>query len=235
MEKPVTVVIADRSLQLCRELRTALEETGVFEVVAITNEGGKATEIVNRLSPDVFVIDLMIPIEGGMSVLRDIMPQKPRLCVIAISFFTTEYTEYALIDLGVCHLQFKPFDIHELWREHSRKIRYVTNHSAQQLCALGIPANILGYPYLQKAIELTVKDPTATANITGDIYVPIASFFNTTPDQVRFEISRAVRHAWECGDSEQMLLLFGYDTVDIGANKEFIAAIADRIRLGLTE
>ena len=48
MEKPATVVIADQSVQLCRELRTALEETGVFEVVAITNEGGKAIELVNR-------------------------------------------------------------------------------------------------------------------------------------------------------------------------------------------
>lgn len=202
MGKPVTVVIADQSVQLCRDLRIALEETGVFEVVAITNEGGKAMELVNRLSPDVFVIDLMIPMKGGRSDLKEIIPQKPRLCVVAISFFATEYTEYALVELGVCHLQLKPFDMHsaghyieQLWREHSRKIRAVTHHSAQQLCALGIPANILGFLYLQKAIELTVKDPTATANITRDIYVPIASFFCTTPGQVRCEISRAIQLA----------------------------------------
>ena len=242
MEKPATVVIVDQSVQLCRELRTALEETGVFEVVAITNEGEKATELVNRLSPDVLVIDLMIPMEGGMCVLRDIMPQKSRLCVVAITFFATEYTEYALIEMGVCHLLLKPFDIHsagpyieQVWREYSRKIRSVTCHSAHMLCALGIPTNILGYPYLQKAIDLAIKDPTATANITRDIYVPIASFFNTTPEQVRFEISRAVQHAWEFGDREQMQLFFGHGTVKAGANEKIIAAIANRIRLGLTE
>lgn len=155
MEKPVTVVIADRSVQLCRELRTALEETGVFEVVAITNEGGKAMELVNRFSPDVFVIDLMIPMKGGRSDLREIIPQKPRLCVVAISLFATEYTEYALIEMGVCHLLLKPFDMHsagpyieQLWREYSRKIKSVTYHSARMLCTLGIPTNILGFPYL---------------------------------------------------------------------------------------
>lgn len=242
MEKPATVVIADQSVQLCRELRTALEETGAFEVVAITNEGGEATELVNRLSPDVLVIDLMIPMEGGMCVLRDIMPQKSRLCVVAITFFATEYTEYALIEMGVCHLLLKPFDIHsagpyieQVWREYSRKIRSVTCHSAHMLCALGIPTNILGYPYLQKAIELAIKDPTATANITRDIYVPIASFLNTTPEQVRFEISRSVQDAWEFGDREQMQLFLGHGTVKAGANEKFIAAIANRIRLELKE
>ena len=78
MEKPATVVIADQSVQLCRELRTALEETGVFEVVAITNEGGKAIELVNRFSPDIFIIDLMIPLVECMPDLREIIPQKNR-------------------------------------------------------------------------------------------------------------------------------------------------------------
>lgn len=242
MEKPATVVIADQSVQLCRELRTALEETGAFEVVAITNEGGKAIELVNRFSPDIFIIDLMIPLVECMPDLREIIPQKPRLCVVAITFFATEYTEYTLIERGVCHLLLKPFDIHsvgpyieQVWRKYSRKIRYVTYHSAHMLCTLGIPTNILGYPYLQKAIELAIRDSTATANITRDIYVPIASFFNTTPELVRFEISRAVQHAWEFGDREQMQLLFGHGTVKAGANEKFIAAIANRIRLGLTE
>ena len=103
------------------------------------------------------------------------------------------------------------------------------------LCTLGIPTNILGYPYLQKAIELAIRDYTATANITRDIYVPIASFFNTTPDQVRFEISRAVQDSWEFGDREQMQLYLGHDTASVGSNGEFVAAIAKRIRLGLTE
>lgn len=245
MEKPVTVVIADQSVQLCRELRAALEETGAFEVVAITNEGGKATELVDRLSPDVFIIDLMIPMEGVMYILRDIMPQKPRMCVIAISFFATEYMEYSLIELGVCHLQYKPFDMHhagpyiqKLWREHRRKIRSITYHSAQHLRALGIPADVLGYPYLQKAIELAVNNSTAAANITRDIYVPIASFFHTTPDQVRCEISRAVKLALKCGDSELLQSFYKYrpsNKTGVATNGEFIATIAERIRLIVTE
>ena len=239
MEKPVTVVIADQSVQLCRELRTALEKTGVFKVVAITNKGEKATELVNRLSPDMLVIDLMIPTEGGMCVLRDIMPQKSRLCVVAITFFATEYTKYALIKMGVCHLLLKPFDIHssgpyieQVWREYSNKIRSVTCHSAHMLCALGIPTNILGYPYLQKAIELAIRDSTATANITRDIYIPVASIFNTTTDQIRCEISRAVQLAWKCDDSKLLQSIIHYPisnkTNEI-SNEKFIAALAKHV------
>lgn len=239
MEKPITVVIADQSVQLCRQLRTALEETGAFEVVAITNEGGKAIELVNQFSPDVFVIDLMIPVKNGGSYLGEIIPQKPRLCVIAISFFTTEYTEYTLIERGVCHLLFKPFNMHsagpyieQVWREYSRKIRYVTHHSAHMLCALGIPTNILGFPYLQKAIELTVNDPTAAANSTRDIYIPIASIFNTTANQVRYEISRAVQLALKCGDPKLLQSIFKNplsNQTDEISNEKFIAALAKHV------
>lgn len=236
MDKPITVVIADQSVQLCRQLRTALEETDAFEVVAITNEGGKAMELVDRFSPDMFIIDLMIPVKNGGSYLGEIIPQKPRLCVIAISFFTTEYTEYTLIERGVCHLLFKPFDMHsagpyieQVWKEYSRKNRYITYYSAQQLRALGIPTYILGFPYLQKAIELTAKDPTAAANITRDIYIPIASIFNTTANQVRYEISRAVQLALKCDDPKLLQSIFKNllsNQTDELSNENFIAALA---------
>lgn len=62
--------------------------------------------------------------------------------------------------------------------------------------------------------------------------MPIASFFCTTPDQVRCEISRATQLVKECDDSELLQSYFSHSpsgTVNVDTNGEFIAAIAERV------
>ena len=99
---------------------------------------------------------------------------------------------------------------------------------------IGVPAHIKGYQYLREAIMMSVEDPTMISSITKILYPTIAKRFQTTPSRVERAIRHAIEVAWSRGRMETLDALFGY-TIDTGkgkpTNSEFIALIADRIRL----
>lgn len=99
---------------------------------------------------------------------------------------------------------------------------------------IGVPAHIKGYQYLREAIMMSVDDPAMISSITKILYPTIAKRFQTTPSRVERAIRHAIEVAWSRGKMETLDALFGY-TIDTGkgkpTNSEFIALIADRIRL----
>ncbi len=99
---------------------------------------------------------------------------------------------------------------------------------------IGVPAHIKGYQYLREAIIVSVEDAEMLNSITKLLYPSIAKKFQTTPSRVERAIRHAIEVAWSRGRMETLDALFGY-TVNHGkgkpTNSEFIALIADRIRL----
>ena len=99
---------------------------------------------------------------------------------------------------------------------------------------IGVPAHIKGYLYLREAIMMAVEDIEMLNSITKVLYPTIAKKFQTTPSRVERAIRHAIEVAWSRGRMETLDALFGY-TVNTGkgkpTNSEFIALIADRIRL----
>ncbi len=99
---------------------------------------------------------------------------------------------------------------------------------------IGVPAHIKGYQYLREAIIMSIEDPTMISAITKILYPTIAKRFQTTPSRVERAIRHAIEVAWNRGRMETLDALFGY-TIDTGkgkpTNSEFIALIADKIRL----
>ncbi|MGN0402924.1 MAG: sporulation initiation factor Spo0A C-terminal domain-containing protein [Acetatifactor sp.] len=99
---------------------------------------------------------------------------------------------------------------------------------------IGVPAHIKGYQYLREAIMMSVEDSGMISSITKILYPTIAKRFQTTPSRVERAIRHAIEVAWSRGRMETLDSLFGY-TIDTGkgkpTNSEFIALIADKIRL----
>ncbi len=99
---------------------------------------------------------------------------------------------------------------------------------------IGVPAHIKGYQYLREAIMMSVEDQSMISSITKILYPTIAKKFQTTPSRVERAIRHAIEVAWSRGRMETLDALFGY-TIDTGkgkpTNSEFIALIADKIRL----
>ena len=104
----------------------------------------------------------------------------------------------------------------------------------QMLHEIGIPAHIKGYQYLRDAIIMSVQDPEMLSSVTKILYPTIAKRHQTTSSRVERAIRHAIEVAWSRGKMDTINALFGY-TVSGGkgkpTNSEFVALIADKIRL----
>ncbi len=106
----------------------------------------------------------------------------------------------------------------------------VTKH----MCEFGIPANLQGYQYIRTAIMMAAEDMSILNYITKRLYPEIAKKYSTTSSRAERSIRHAIEAAWKKGSAEVMNEVFGYTIQsDKGkpTNSEFIAAIADRVRL----
>ena len=101
---------------------------------------------------------------------------------------------------------------------------------------IGVPAHIKGYQYLREAIMLILKDKDILYNITKDLYPTLAQAHNDTPSRVERAMRHAIEVAWDRGNPEKLMDIFGY-TIDgckgKPTNSEFIALLADKIALQL--
>lgn len=99
---------------------------------------------------------------------------------------------------------------------------------------VGVPAHIKGYQYLREAIMMVVNDIDVINQITKQLYPEIAQKYKTTPSRVERAIRHAIEVAWGRGEPSVVESIFGY-TVSAAkgkpTNSEFIAMIADKLRL----
>ena len=101
---------------------------------------------------------------------------------------------------------------------------------------VGVPAHIKGYQFLREAIIMSVKNAEMINQVTKLLYPDIANKYGTTPSRVERAIRHAIEVAWGRGDPKVTESIFGYTvSADKGkpTNSEFIAMIADKLRLEL--
>ena len=83
---------------------------------------------------------------------------------------------------------------------------------------------------------LVINDTEVINQITKSLYPKIAVKYGTTPSRVERAIRHAIEVAWGRGDQKVVENIFGY-TISASkgkpTNSEFIAMIADKLRLEL--
>jgi two-component system response regulator AlgR len=86
------VLIVDDEPPARERLRSMLAEAGGFEVAGEAGNGVEALELVDRLAPDILLLDVRMPGIDGLEVARQLATQPEPPAVI----FTTAFDEYAL-------------------------------------------------------------------------------------------------------------------------------------------
>lgn len=82
---PISVVICDDVPELRRLTRVVLEEDGEIQVVGEAADGREALEVIERLQPDVVVLDLSMPELDGLEaipIIHQVAP-KAEICVFS--------------------------------------------------------------------------------------------------------------------------------------------------------
>jgi len=86
----VTIVLADDHHVVRQGLRTLLESESDFRVVGEAGDGLEAVQLVERLQPDVLVLDLMMPSLDGLEVTRQVSQRSPQTRVVILSMHSSE-------------------------------------------------------------------------------------------------------------------------------------------------
>ncbi len=102
MSKKIRVLVVDDSALMRRMLTDILSEAADIEVVSTAESGEEAVEKVLKLSPDVVILDLLMPGMGGLAALREIMRRKPTPVIVFSSYdkpdITIESLEMGAVD-----------------------------------------------------------------------------------------------------------------------------------------
>ncbi len=91
MKKPTTsIVLADDHRIVLEGLHALLDAEPDFDVIGKTGDGLKTLDLVNKLNPDVLVLDLMMPGINGLEVARQINKQAQNTKIIILSMYDDE-------------------------------------------------------------------------------------------------------------------------------------------------
>ncbi|MCM1180128.1 MAG: sporulation transcription factor Spo0A [Clostridium sp.] len=207
--------------------------------------------------PDVVVLNPVMPVLDGIGVIEkartEIQLDKIRFIFVAspeqirvlnvlrdrknVKFLPWEENENTL---EKCILE-SPNNIHNTDLQLEDMIVQKGNRNkdlnvlvTQMIHEIGVPAHIKGYLYLRTAILMAVENMDVLNAVTKQLYPDIAAQYNTTDTRVERAIRHAIEVAWERGNIDMLHELFGYTIqADKGkpTNSEFIALVADKIRL----
>ncbi len=95
----------------------------------------------------------------------------------------------------------------------------------------GIPANIGGYKFVRDSIIFSIEHENEVCRITKNVYPAVAEKYGTTPARVERSIRNAIATSWHRADKNAIFDIFGNTTGDKPTNGEFIAAVAEKVRL----
>lgn len=247
----IKVLVADDNREFAELLKEFISEQRDMQVVGIGYNGNEVLEMIETYTPDVVILDIIMPVLDGIGVLEKIqsMKVKPEPKVIMLTAFGQETITKRAVELGASYYILKPFDMDILINRIRQVVRIPTGNNKTPIMTrgknvdasitnviheIGVPAHIKGYHYLREAISMVYKDVEILGSITKVLYPKIADKYNTTPSRVERAIRHAIEVAWGRGNVDAIRSVFGY-TVSVGkakpTNSEFIAMVADKLRI----
>ena len=105
------ILIADDDVNICELIRLYLEKGGFRTVIA--NDGQKAVELALNESPDLILLDVMMPRLDGWQVCREVR-KKSQVPIIMLTAKDEVFDKVLGLELGADDYMTKPFDTKEL-------------------------------------------------------------------------------------------------------------------------
>jgi len=246
----IEVLLADDNREFTNLLSEYISEQNDMVVTGVAYNGEEVLRLLEetRETPDVLILDIIMPHLDGLGVLERLreMNLSPMPKIIMLTAFGQENITQKAVQLGASYYILKPFDMEIL----ANRIRQLVGNSTvissssssysssvlksnvvpiakgKNLDAnitsiiheIGVPAHIKGYQYLREAITMVYNNIEILGAITKTLYPAIAEKFKTTPSRVERAIRHAIEVAWTRGNIDSISHLFGY-TINISKSK----------------
>ena len=249
------MLIVEGGGEYCAKCASLLKTYG-FDTVVAPKDGLAVAQLIGETRPKVVLMDVFMPRLDAIGVMNSVkemgLGYEPRFMVT--STFSNQMLENELMSAGASYFFLMPFDpevmverIVKLAGVPSAPIGASAEHAAggepnlelmvtEIIHQIGVPAHIKGYHYVRESIMLAVQTPEIINSVTKLLYPTVAKKFGTTASRVERAIRHAIEVAWDRGDVDTLNSYFGY-TIHNGrgkpTNSEFVAMIADKLRLRL--
>ena len=218
MDDLITVLIVDDNAEIVDVLYNHLNQRNGILITGIARDGIEAIDMIKRLTPDIVLLDIIMPNLDGIGVLERIsmMQLKRKPIFLVLTAISNEIFIQRAMELGAEYYMLKPFAMnvltmriqqlyHErnndkiktpIWGSRSADMPETTVGDLETVVTilireLGITPNISGYYFLREAVILAVESQYAHRSISRYVYPTIANKNNTT---VR-SVDRAIRGA----------------------------------------
>lgn len=247
--KKISVLIADNNPVLLDALSKEISDDTQLELIAATDNGKDAYEIITTQKPDVAVFDLLLPYYDGFTLVEKIKTEgivSEETKLVMSSPLTNDSLTSEIFRRGVDYVLAKPYDLKTMTNKikkiytimnssmykygESHDIDYIISDILTDIC---IPANLTGYKYIITAIKEVINDDSALEGITKILYPSIAKKHNSTPQRVEKAIRHAIEVAWSQDNDCKFKNNYNF-TLKSGklrpTNSEFIAVLSRQIR-----
>lgn len=249
MDRMIRILLADDNVEFCEILREAIDAQEDMECIACVHDGEAALAAIREHSPDLIILDHVMPSLDGLGVLEAIRGAEHRPKVLMLTAFGHENLIQRASNLGADYYIMKPFDIPTLivrvrqiadptsaaaTFQQERRRQLIEKQVAKQLSTLGVPPHFKGYMYLKDAVTLVALDPDLLGHVTTKLYPLVAQMRKSSPEKVERAIRHAIESTWTRGNLDSIERLFAY-SIDANkgkpTNSSFIARLADQVRM----
>jgi len=111
---PIRVLVVDDHAIVRKGVRALLAEVEEIEEVGEASEGEEAIELVDRLHPDVIMMDLVMPKMDGIEAISKITAKYPDARILALTSFANDDKVFPAIKSGAIGYLLKDSDPDEL-------------------------------------------------------------------------------------------------------------------------
>jgi DNA-binding NarL/FixJ family response regulator len=117
MDTKVKIIIVDDHDMFREGVKVLLGKSQKVEFIGEASDGKEFLKLLEKLNPDVVLMDISMPVMDGIEATRQAVLMKPEIKILALSMFGEEEYYYKMIQSGVHGFVMKSAGINEL--EHA--------------------------------------------------------------------------------------------------------------------
>ena len=178
------VLVEEKEKQIASFIRNGLEELGF--TIELCHHGDDAYALVLQHPYDAIVLDIMLPGQDGLSILRKLRERKSAVPVILLTARGEMNERVEGLNLGADDYVTKPFFIEELAARLHAVIRRAAGEPATLLRVGDLTVDLISREVLRgkRPVELTARE------------FSLLTYLMRSPDHV-FTRTQIVEHVWE--------------------------------------
>jgi two-component system invasion response regulator UvrY len=97
----IKVLLVDDHELVRTGIESLLNASGIISVIGVANSGEEALEIIEKLYPDVILMDINMPGIGGKEACRRLLQHHPNIKIIALSVLNDGPIPEQILSMGV--------------------------------------------------------------------------------------------------------------------------------------